>query len=394
VGQRQAKRVGNWIIHTPIRHKGVYYGRARHRITGMVVKRSLYTRSKGKVDEALMRWVTQLDEEEMRRIDPLLFAAGIDEFLKLKTVRPTSMENYKARAKVLKAKWGTRYVHDILPKEIEEFFRDRAAAGRKQSTLRLDCLVLKMFLRWCVANHHCNEDPCSGFKPPRGARARKGIALSLDEARQLLQLAGEPYEVERPAGSKKGGTTQVRPALTKARLAILIALHTGMRKENVTGLRWRHIQLPERRIFIPAEEMKNGQDFETAIHPELATELRALLRGQATIDPEALVVGYTYHGMDGAWKSLVKRLKETTTRDERQGEIRFHDLRHTSSTWWAEKFPHAVHQALMGHAPRDMTDRYSHVRFETLKAAVDSMPRLLQTNPADARSPVFVGEGR
>jgi integrase len=67
--------------------------------------------------------------------------------------------------------------------------------------------------------------------------------------------------------------------------------------------------------------------------------------------------------------------------------MRFHDLRHTVSTWLAVRYPQAIKDAILGHAPRGVSGLYTHVQFEDLKKAIEAMPRLLAsagTEPSQA----------
>ena len=53
---------------------------------------------------------------------------------------------------------------------------------------------------------------------------------------------------------------------------------------------------------------------------------------------------------------------------------RFHDLRHTAATKMAENdVPEATMKALMGHLSRAMLERYSHIRDEAKRDAVEGL---------------------
>jgi len=53
---------------------------------------------------------------------------------------------------------------------------------------------------------------------------------------------------------------------------------------------------------------------------------------------------------------------------------RFHDLRHTTLTKWAENnTPESTMLAFAGHLSRAMLERYSHIRIAAKRAAVDTL---------------------
>src|SRR6185369_4777339 len=67
--------------------------------------------------------------------------------------------------------------------------------------------------------------------------------------------------------------------------------------------------------------------------------------------------------------------------------MRWHELRHTAATWWAERLPEAYKKRLLGHAPSNVSDRYTHLPFSKLKEAVESMPWLLGPGALEATAP-------
>jgi integrase len=161
---------------------------------------------------------------------------------------------------------------------------------------------------------------------------------------------------------------------------VLGALHTGLRRGNLLGLRWSQVDLGGRRITIPAEETKANAELAIPIHPELAEVLRGLLRGRDRVEPHAPVIGIEVKELKASFLSAARRAG--------LGHLRFHDLRHTAATWWGERCTHAVLQQLLGHAPGSMSLKYVHVPFAKLRQVVDRMPRLLAAPaPAVAAAP-------
>ncbi|MGH9582507.1 MAG: tyrosine-type recombinase/integrase, partial [Bryobacteraceae bacterium] len=67
----------------------------------------------------------------------------------------------------------------------------------------------------------------------------------------------------------------------------------------------------------------------------------------------------------GAWDSLRKRAAV---------ECRLHDLRHTVATKMAEAgVPESTMLALLGHMSRSMLERYSHIRMQAKRQAMESL---------------------
>lgn len=87
---------------------------------------------------------------------------------------------------------------------------------------------------------------------------------------------------------------------------------------------------------------------------------------------EGLVFGVSrWGGFRGSWEAAVEAAKL-------EGELRFHDLRHTFASWAMQNgatLPEL--QALLGHAFLAMTMRYAHLAPEHLRAAVSRLDDVL-----------------
>jgi hypothetical protein len=96
--------------------------------------------------------------------------------------------------------------------------------------------------------------------------------------------------------------------------------------------------------------------------------LRERLQAMHVVELDARVLGQT---------SPLNRMLDAATRECCVPRLRWHDLRHTFGTWLAERVPYAALQALLGHAGQSVTDRYLHVRWESLVESVRTLPDLL-----------------
>ena len=58
--------------------------------------------------------------------------------------------------------------------------------------------------------------------------------------------------------------------------------------------------------------------------------------------------------------------------------VRIHDLRHTFASWLASnpEIPMTVVRDLLGHSSLATTNKYSHLREDALKNAIDKLPNL------------------
>ena len=129
-------------------------------------------------------------------------------------------------------------------------------------------------------------------------------------------------------------------------LAIRLAARTGLREAEL---------LRADTIFdgcIVIEESKNGR-------PRLVP---------VPIDMPALTlpIGITY--------ATLRTFFEQARTDAKMPLVRFHDLRHTAASWWAQAGANlAVIRDLLGHSNLAVTGRYAHLMTADLKRVSESM---------------------
>jgi integrase len=118
---------------------------------------------------------------------------------------------------------------------------------------------------------------------------------------------------------------------------------TGLRREEVGGLRWSEVDLEQAMILLPADRCKNGRPHEVPLsRPALA--ILSALPGR-----DGLVFGRPGRGPFANWSAGKRQL------DDKLGDAvapwRLHDLRRTVSTLMHDRLeiaPHIV-EAVLGH---------------------------------------------
>ncbi|MBI4585917.1 MAG: site-specific integrase [Planctomycetes bacterium] len=296
--------------------------------------------------------------------------------LSLKHVRPSTMRDYRQTfASVFTPAFGEKLLDEIELKDVERFLKTwhkrkgEITARTKQKYLT----ELRAFFRWAIRHGYGALDQTDGVKI-KGISKEQGVALTPDEARALLTACQTPIIRDVKYSNRAGATQEFQPP-SHLLVAVLIALHTGLRRGNVVGLKWWNIDLEKRKITIPGSEMKAHNDFEVSIHPELCQILRQLLKGRTKIDPDEHVLGRSFTEIKKSFKSALKRAGLSP-------DIRWHDLRHSFATWIGQRATFVVYRALLGHSPGSVSERYFHPPFEELRKVIDSLPHLLSHKPA------------
>lgn len=191
-----------------------------------------------------------------------------------------------------------------------------------------------------------------------------GIALSPEEEWKLLDAANN----------------QTSPNRSQTLNTFLrVALLTGMRAGEITRLTWGQIDLANGVLTVGKTKTVAGTGRRIPLNQDLATVLKAhatwFTERFGATKPEYFLFPFgkptpndpsrPITDITGAWDALRKK---TGVR------CRLHDLRHTAATKMCEAgIPESTMLALMGHMSRSMLERYSHIRMEAKRAAVESL---------------------
>ena len=166
---------------------------------------------------------------------------------------------------------------------------------------------------------------------------------------------------------------------------ITLAVGTAMRRSEIVGLRWEHIDLDRRVAHLPLT--KNGSSRDVPLST-LAISVLSSLK-EAEIDGKDNEEGSVEDGTrDGAVfnirtdavtraferavtrarKGYLQECKETSQKSDSRylTDLRFHDLRHEATSRLAEIFPLHELTKITGHRDRRMLMRYYHPRAEDL----------------------------
>jgi integrase len=131
-----------------------------------------------------------------------------------------------------------------------------------------------------------------------------------------------------------------------------LAVETAMRRGELLGLRWEHIDFSNRIAHLPVT--KNGE----GRYVPLSSRAVAILEGL----PRSLS-GYVFPIKP---QTVAAAFMKATDRAG-LGDVRFHDLRHTATTALANKLPNLIElSSVTGHKSLSMLKKYYHPRASEL----------------------------
>ncbi len=258
--------------------------------------------------------------------------------------------------KVLIEKFGKRKLIEITPEIVENFKRERAAEittrgkARSKSTVNRDVAVLAAVFNLAKDFGEVKNNPVSNVKYYTNLNSRDRV-LSEDEETVLFEHIDGDINFSRQ---------------------VEILLYTGMRRGELFKIGWRDVDLEEGYINIRKETTKTGK---ARIVPMLSNVQKIFreLREAGDIQSNSKV----FFGEMSAAAKLTSKFRKVCD-GLGFNDLTVHSLRHTWITRAEEEGirVYAI-KAIVGHSQRSMTDRYTHLSKEALKASLAPLEQRL-----------------
>ncbi len=260
--------------------------------------------------------------------------------------------------------FGSKFLYEITNKDIEEYKKKRLETGIQTSTLNRELACLRTILYKAVewGNLSINPPKIKLFKE-NNLRIRY---LTQAEERKLLEITPEPL---------KG--------------IILMAINTGMRRNEILNLKWSDVDLSAGIIIVKDSKSKEKREI------PINEVVRKVILNHFGNGAEYIFTNKYNQNYSGSYIThwFNKLLKKAGIKD-----FHFHDLRHTFASRLAMKTGHLqAIKELLGHKDYRMTLRYSHLTPEFKRDLVkmledDSVIDGLNfgTNMAQAENSKFV----
>jgi integrase len=190
------------------------------------------------------------------------------------------------------------------------------------------------------------------------ARARTGKAQFREDGSTSERATGAKATSGRRG--RRASPHSLRPGRTPLlKQLVILAIETGMRRGELLGLQWEHVQFAKRIVHLPLT--KNGESRDVPLSRRATDTLAALSKNR---QPNAdLVFPMSGNSVRLAFEHLRARAK--------MSNFHFHDLRHEAITRLFERGLNIAEvSAISGHKELKMLQRYTHLR------AIDLVSRL------------------
>ena len=247
----------------------------------------------------------------------------------------------------------TSGLQTVTPAQVEDVKLRRAArVGR--STVDKDLGVLKAVFNWCIARGMAVANPVRKVKGFREDNTRLRY-LTEPELQRLVHAA---REVQSPQLGDK----------------IILAVHTGLRRGNLFGLRWDQVDFLNRVLRVP--RTKTSHPHAVPLNKTAWATLTRLHRDHSSSPYVFPHLGGTH---DGQPVRDVKNGFHTALQAADIEDFTWHDLRHTFATWLVMRGASLRAVAdLLGHRSLRMVMRYAHLSPAYLAAEVGLLDQTIQ----------------
>lgn len=147
--------------------------------------------------------------------------------------KPATVEAYERGAKRFLNKFKSRDVQTIKPHEVQAWFNGLGVRYPSANAQSFD--VLKGFFTFAVQQRLIEHNPCLNvriFRP----RTKETVPFEDDEIDRIFQEARKVRNGE----------------------AIIVCFMTGLRQSELFGLRWTHVGIKERQLFVSEAVVQVG----------------------------------------------------------------------------------------------------------------------------------------
>src|SRR5712692_4033427 len=293
------------------------------------------SRRQAEIVEQRFKDELNLQRQGMRQLAPeMMFGELAARFLAEGSPRPYHID----RLKVLLPYWSETPIGRITKAQARDYRRHRHAEKHvSETTVNRDLEALRHMLFWAVDEGLLATNPLSRVLMVR-ERRKPRLVVTLEEEGKLLTAAA--------------------PHL---RLIIIAALDTGMRRGEILGERWEHVDFTRRLLYVTRSKTAGGEAREIPLTGRLFDLLQAQRQAEGLI---FTFNGQPLHRIKTAWKAAIRRAGLRY--------FRFHDLRHTFNTRLMEAgVMQEVRKALMGHSSgEDVHAIYTHVELPAKREAI------------------------
>jgi len=268
------------------------------------------------------------------------------------TKKPTTQRSERFTAQHLEAFFGKYSMAAVSADLVAKYRDERLAAGKSNNTVRIELAMLGHLFRTAIQEWGIGLtfNPVANIRKPSPGPGRNR-RLNLDEQQRLFAAAD-------------GHSNPMLGWIVR------LAVETGMRSSEITGLRRSQIDLQRRVISLT--DTKNGSARLVPL-TRVAVGILQLAIDNPVRPLDTDLVFFGEPGRSSHRKPYVfQKLWTRITSDVGLSDLHFHDLRHEAVSRLVEAgLSDQEVAAISGHKSMQMLKRYTHLRAEDLVTKLD-----------------------
>jgi len=309
-----------------------------------------------KAKRVLAQHMQEIVEQKFIAVEKpkVTFLEAADSFLAYSAVRKRSYKNDRQIVARLKIFFKDRALESFTPDLVETYLVQRRKAGNqllegkslKGATLNRDVACLKTIVRRAVLNRQIDRNPI------------EGISKFKEFSRERTLTAEELQTFLKHCPSHLSSIVQ-------------LAYLSGMRRGEILGLTWDHVDFKNKIIVLEAESTKTQEKREIPMGDTLISLFKRIPRtlGSAYV--------FTFKGkrMTTIKTAFIKTCSKAGIKD-----FRFHDLRHCAITNLRKAgVSDSVIMSISGHKTYAVFRRYDRIDRSDRQEAILKVESLIDT---------------
>ncbi|WP_428074681.1 tyrosine-type recombinase/integrase [Candidatus Avelusimicrobium luingense] len=244
-----------------------------------------------------------------------------------------SKDTYLAMFEKIAAYFGNYRLKDVTPLLVQSFYYEKAQLTSYSNANRYFGIISKFFNCLNDWDQYSGPNPC----------------------RKVKKQPEEPFQ---PHPINEQEIQQILPFISDAvRPCVAIGFYTGLRRQELLGLRWENIDFTRKTLYIPKTKTEQPRTL------GLTADIEQILCG---LNPQKS--GYVFNVKEN---QLKYQLNKATAKAGIE-HLRPHDMRHSFAVNFLNRGGSLEHlQRLLGHSKITTTQRY--LRFKTGEIASKMM---------------------
>lgn len=344
-----------------------------------------YFYAKTKREAILRAEAAKIKKAGRRPSNKMLYAEWLKTYLAITRDRVTAatLESYRTLInKHIVPRFGHLPLMDLDHIEIREYLSQMLAQGLSPRTVNYVHTLFKTTLKQAVEDGLLAQNPMDKVHKVKQPRSTARAILTVDDFDKLLRAATND----------------------EIRRLMSVALSTGLRREEILGLRWMDVDLSARRISVNQTIIKVGSQIIATPLTKTAASRRTIkidartadiLRTQKAYDDEkaACAIGfYIDRGLVFSNKvgdaispmGLTRRIETIVKRAGLPRGVTYYSFRHTHATLLLSRGVNIkVIQSRLGHASITTTlNTYAHLTTDDEEQAAGAMETVFSLLPS------------